>query len=200
MKNLTAELICTRISHDIMGSIGAIGNATELLEEGDMDFIDDIKSILNTSFENLSKRMKFFRLVFGVDNSNLTDGALVEKTACEYTSTLGNKNYPIDLHWGEITTANVKPALLAMMVMADLMLRGGKLSVTQDKQIIIAGIAKDAKISPDKWQHLQDILQAKLLFDANMAPLAALVEIAGNDNVQLIENNDIYGLAIKVTE
>ena len=44
-----SELICTRISHDLIGNIGAVANAVELLEEGDMDFLDDIRSILKTS-------------------------------------------------------------------------------------------------------------------------------------------------------
>ena len=64
MKNLVSELICTRISHDIIGNIGAVSNASELLEEGDIEFLDDIKSILKTSAFNLSSRMKFFRMAF----------------------------------------------------------------------------------------------------------------------------------------
>lgn len=33
-----SEIICTRISHDLIGNIGAVSNAVELLEDGDMDF------------------------------------------------------------------------------------------------------------------------------------------------------------------
>ena len=57
MNNLVSELICTRISHDLIGNIGAVSNAVELLEEGDMDFLDDIKSILKTSSGVLSARL-----------------------------------------------------------------------------------------------------------------------------------------------
>ena len=49
MTRQLSELICTRISHDLIGNIGAVGNAVELLEDGDMDFLDDIKSILQIS-------------------------------------------------------------------------------------------------------------------------------------------------------
>ena len=38
-----AELICTRISHDVIGNVGAVSNAVELLEEGDME---DRKSVV----------------------------------------------------------------------------------------------------------------------------------------------------------
>lgn len=200
MKNQIAELICTRISHDVMGSIGAVGNASELLEEGDMDFIDDIKSILKTSFENLSSRMKFFRLAFGVDNANLENTDLVISTAKDYVATLGNKDYPIHLEWHEISQPNIKSALLTIMIMADLMLRGGKLNILQKNGFIIAGIAKDAKISQDKWLRLNDILQSNNGLDANMAPLGALIETRENENIHLIENDEIYGLAVKISE
>ena len=68
-----SQIICTRISHDLIGNIGAVSNAVELLEEGDMDFMDDIKSILQVSSEVLSSRLKFFRLAYGLDNSNIND-------------------------------------------------------------------------------------------------------------------------------
>ena len=40
-KQKILETVCTRMSHDLIGNIGAVANAVELLEEGDMDFIDD---------------------------------------------------------------------------------------------------------------------------------------------------------------
>ena len=46
--NIT-ELVCTRVSHDLIGNIGALGNAVELLEDGDNDFLPEIKSMLKIS-------------------------------------------------------------------------------------------------------------------------------------------------------
>lgn len=199
MKNRIAELICTRISHDVMGSIGAVGNASELLEDGDMDFMDDIKSILRTSFENLSSRMKFFRLAFGLDNTNLENAELVEKTAKDYVATIGNKDYPIILQWRDVAPQNVKSALLMLMIMADLILRGGKLDITQKNEFIVAGVAKEIKFSQDKWQRLGNILQNKEEMDANTAPLGALIEAVGSESIHLVDNDEIYGLAVKVS-
>ena len=59
-----SELICTRISHDLIGNIGAFANAVELLEDEDDDFIDEIKNTLKTSSEVLTARLKFFRMAF----------------------------------------------------------------------------------------------------------------------------------------
>ena len=88
MKKLVSETILTRLSHDIVGNIGAVSNAVELLEEGDLDFIDDIKSILKTSSQTLANRMKFFRLAFGLDNPNLEDENIVKSIAQNYLLTL----------------------------------------------------------------------------------------------------------------
>ena len=86
--SLVTELICTRLSHDIVGNIGAVSNAVELLEEGDMDFIDDIKSILSVSSKTLAARLKFFRMTFGLNNANLENSDIVFKTAQDYLHTL----------------------------------------------------------------------------------------------------------------
>ena len=85
-----AEVISTRISHDLIGNIGAIGNAVELLEEGDMDFLSDIKNILKISSSVLSNRLKFFRMAFGLENSNIEDAIQVEKVSQAYIKTIGS--------------------------------------------------------------------------------------------------------------
>ena len=40
--NIT-EIVCTRISHDLIGNIGAFANALELMEDDDIDFMTEIK-------------------------------------------------------------------------------------------------------------------------------------------------------------
>ena len=76
-----AELICTRFRQDVIGNVGAVYNAEEILEEGDMDFLDDIRSILKVSSSVLSARLKFFRQAFGLSNANLEDFGQVKSAA-----------------------------------------------------------------------------------------------------------------------
>lgn len=89
-----SELICTRISHDLIGNIGAFANAVELLEDEDDDFIDEIKNTLKTSSEVLTARLKFFRMAFGLTNANLENIETVKKVTEDYLQTL-NLNHPV---------------------------------------------------------------------------------------------------------
>jgi hypothetical protein len=84
----------------------------ELLEEGDMDFIDDIKSILGVSSKNLAARLKFFRMAFGLNNANLENKETVVKTVQDYLHTIGNKDFPITLLYDVNSVANIKNSLL----------------------------------------------------------------------------------------
>ena len=175
--SLITQLVCTRLSHDIIGNIGAVANAVEPLEEGDMDFIDDIKSILKTSSVNLSSRLKFFRMAFGLANSNLDDLNLVKETAQNYLSTLGNKDFPIKLDFAVSNPAKRKTALLMIMVLADILLRGGTLKVYESPHGLIAETSTANRVSTDKLARIQNVIQSGTVEpDAGLAPLIALMD------------------------
>ena len=126
-----AELICTRISHDVIGNVGAVSNAVELLEEGDMDFLDDIRSILKVSSSVLSARLKFFRLAFGLSNANLEDFRQVKSAAENYLKTLGSPNYPLSLELELHSAAFARQALVVIMIAADMLIKGGKIEARE---------------------------------------------------------------------
>lgn len=187
---LVRELICTRLSHDIIGNIGAVANAVELLEEGDMDFLDDIKSILKTSSQTLSSRLKFFRLTFGLNNPNLDNAATVLQTATDYVATLGNKDYPISVQIDVATVAKRKQALLMIMILADLLIRGGQIKVTELGTKLMGQITQAPKISTDKLDKIkQEIYSQNQIIDAGLAPLFALRE-QSNGGILSIRSED----------
>ena len=92
-----SEVLATRLSHDLIGNIGAVANATELLNEGDEDDREDISNILNFSSNVLTKRLKFFRLCFGLSNATVKSMNELQDITAGYLQTLGNPNYPISL-------------------------------------------------------------------------------------------------------
>ena len=92
-----SEILATRLSHDLIGNIGAVANAIELLNDGDEDDKEDISNILNFSSNVLSKRLKFFRLCFGLSNASVKNMEELKDITKDYLLTLGNPNFPIDL-------------------------------------------------------------------------------------------------------
>ena len=192
------ELICTRLSHDIVGNIGAVANAVELLEEGDMDFIDDIKSILSVSSKTLSSRLKFFRMVFGLDNSNLQNNDVVIKTAQDYLLTLGNKDFPITLSFSVTKTDNIKNALLMVMIMGDVLIRGGTIYVEEIGNALISRIDASAKISTDKLEKInQSLTNSCQTADAGLAHIAALCAYNKDKKIELLQDNSYITLCLE---
>ncbi len=61
-----AALLSTRICHDLVGPVGALGNGVELLAEEDgADLREQALDLLGMSAEQASRRLRFFRLACG---------------------------------------------------------------------------------------------------------------------------------------
>lgn len=188
---LITELVCTRLSHDIIGNIGAVSNAVELLEEGDMDYIEDITAILKSSSKILSARLKFFRLAFGLNNANLDDENIVRQTAVEYLQTIGNKDFPIALELNTSTAEGRKNALLMIMLSADILIRGGHIKVVETDGILRSEIS-GSKIATEKLSKIeQSLFEGKIGQDATLAPLAALT-CNGQINLSRLDEQLIF--------
>ncbi len=193
-----AELICTRISHDVIGNVGAVANAVELLEEGDMEFLDDIRSILNVSSSVLSARLKFFRLAFGLSNVNLDKTDLVAQTAADYLGTLGNKNYPITLELELHGSRFSRMALVGIMIIADTMIKGGKIEAREiDDKLIIVSHSQTAP-SPEKIFNIKTALAGRIPDNvAQYAPVFYLNSLSTQQNQALkIIEDPALGLII----
>lgn len=193
-----SELICTRISHDIIGNVGAVANAVELLEEGDLDFLEDIKSILKNSSFVLSSRMKFFRMAFGLSNANLDNLELVEKTLKEYIATLGGNNNNIEVELNLTDTTFTKIALLAAMIVADTFIRGGTIAIKQDGKKLYINSDNNSLVK-DKVFIIKEVIQGKINdLLAQYAPILYLKQILRDTEYTLsVIDNDKLDLVIK---
>ena len=177
-----SQLVCTRISHDIIGNIGAVSNALELFEEGDTDFFEDIRNVLSVSSRVLSSRTKFFRLAFGLDNAAVSDKKIVFDAINNYLASLGNGQNPERFMAENIQSEQNRQVMLTAMMFADVMPKGGEIKACfYDNKLWIAAHA-DA-YSRDRLEAFEKILGGSEEYNTNAqyAHIIMLKEILGDE-------------------
>lgn len=181
-----SELICTRISHDLIGNIGAVANAVELMDE-DPEAIDDAKSILSISSKVLTARLKFFRLVFGLNNTGVKTIAEITAPAEEYIATIGSRTAPIKLNFNISTPALYKIVMLGIMVMSDVFIRGGELSISETVNGLTFTADSQSALSAGKLAVMQKVLNAEMPAEnpAQSAPLIYMMRLLNDTPVKI---------------
>jgi histidine phosphotransferase ChpT len=148
-----AALIASRICHDLISPIGAIGNGVELLGM-DPRLQSPEMTLLSESVANATARIRFFRICFGAAGpdqriarseviSVLTDLSRGGRVSFAWTS-------PADLSRRE-----VRLAFLLLQCVETALAYGGKVGVTRDEAgwTILAEAAR-LKVDPALWEVL----------------------------------------------
>lgn len=182
-----SEVVTTRLSHDLISNIGAFANAMELLngsDEGEDN--SDVFKILNSSSDLLNKRMKFFRLCFGLNASSvkLED---VEQLLKDYFTTLNTSKYKykVDL---EVTSPQVYKLIMpAAMMMADTLPKGGKIAIKQTEHNLMIAAVSEVPLDENKIKNIDLILEGKEAQDNHSvyAPLYYLLNYLEGSRVPL---------------
>ena len=126
-----AELVCTRISHDLAGGIGTVSNALELWEDDPEDVLS-IKPLLESSAQILAARMKFFRMAFGLKNAAPKKTDDLNVVIEDYLATIGNAKMPITMESNVQNVSYYKIMMLSIMALADVFVRGGKIKAVEN--------------------------------------------------------------------
>lgn len=181
-----SELICTRISHDLIGNIGAVANAVELMDE-DPEAIDDAKPILSISSKVLTARLKFFRLAFGLNNTGVKTTAEIIKQSEEYIATIGSHTSPIKLNFNFSTPALYKIVMLGIMIMADVFIRGGELNIAETANGLTFTADSQSTLSAGKLAVMQEVLNAEMPAEnpAQSAPLIYMMRLLNDTPVKI---------------
>jgi len=168
-----AELICTRISHDLIGNIGAISNAMELLNEDPSD-ISDIKPLLENSSSLLAARMKFFRLAFGLKNAAPKEIGELNDIINAYLLTLGNPKTPIMMKSNLQNISLYKIVMLSIMALSDVFVRGGEIRVKETDDALSFEAVSDFDLSVSKLENIERAMEG-VIPEENPALLAPIV-------------------------
>lgn len=123
-----AQVVCTRLCHDLGGATGALSGALDLLEGS----ADDALEVARDAARIIDRRLRFWRVAVGGAGAELDAAALAQLAE---GLTLGRRaSVELDgLSPGAaFAPALVQPLLLAMLAGVEAMPRGGVLRVAGD--------------------------------------------------------------------
>jgi histidine phosphotransferase ChpT len=132
-----AQLLCSRLCHDLAGPIGAVNAGLELLGEDNhqADISRDALALTTDSSRQLSRRLAFFRMAFGLGGgaSGAADLGFLHGLTDNFMAEGGVRlDWPVD---GEVPSAFTVPGgagklLLNLILLArETLPRGGTLSL-----------------------------------------------------------------------
>jgi len=70
------ELVCSRLCHDLISPVGAVGNGLELMaEEGDEELLQDARRLVESSTQRASALLQMYRCAYGNAGNQASFGA-----------------------------------------------------------------------------------------------------------------------------
>ena len=188
-----AEMISTRISHDLIGNIGALSSALELMKENNDELDDGTRSIIKTAAYTLKARQTFFRIAFGLDTKTVEADEL--KNICQdYLSTIGSRQYPLNLQLSGTSSSLAKFLCLSVMIGAEVCIRGGSINISVNQNNMTISTKSDYNLSAPKIEVYKNILQNIRPQDniSQYVQLIYLRELLGPDVAMKINSGDNY--------
>ena len=148
-------LVGSRICHDLISPLGAIGNGVELLEMGGMSDSPEME-LISESVTNANARVKFFRMAFGTSSDDATVGR-GEITQILASSARGGR---ISYFWaveGPQLRREVRAVFLTLMCYETAMPHGGDIHIRRhDDTWELTSEADRIRIDDDLWGSLTD--------------------------------------------
>ncbi len=162
-------MVASRICHDLISPMGAIGNGLELLQLSQEQTSPEMEMI-SQSIEMANSRLRLYRVAFGT----VGDGQMMSRS--EILSILGSVNAAQRHHlsWAssrELTRRQVKLAFLALMCVETALPWGGEITVSDNPSgLRLAGLADRIKHDDGLWdalttgEHPGELTSARIQF------------------------------------
>ncbi|MEH7827404.1 histidine phosphotransferase family protein [Gemmobacter denitrificans] len=154
-RNDLSALLGSRICHDLISPIGAIGNGVELLMMDGAAQSPEVMLIAE-SVANANARIRFFRIGFGAASVDQRIGR-PEVASILSDLTRGGR---LVIDWQgpqELPRSEVKLAFLLIMCLETAMAFGGRISVERgESRWVLTGTAPKMRIEPDLWEVLSN--------------------------------------------
>ena len=125
-----AALVGSRICHDLISPIGAIGNGVELLALTDGDTGAEM-DLISESVQNARARIRYFRIAYGAASEEQSVSRSEILSILAATARGGRINYIWKIE-GDQPRRLVRAALLMLQALESTMPLGGDIQITQD--------------------------------------------------------------------
>ena len=156
-----SSLVASRICHDLISPIGAIGNGVELMMMDSTSTSAQEMALILESAAHANARIRFFRVAFGIcaQDQRLSRGEAVQIVQdC-------NDGGRLALAWDspqDLARRDVKMVFLALMCLETAMIQGGKVQISYDAQgWLISAAAARLRRMPELWDGLSDTAKAE---------------------------------------
>lgn len=180
-----AEMLATRLCHDLTGPIGAVNNGAEFLDEEGFDMQNEAVQLILTSAHEAVNRLQFYRQAYGrVGDSG--EACLDEKKKIAldfFSATKVRLDWP-DSHTdaaGVNMSQKMARLLLNLLIIGGAsLIRGGTLAVRLsqneqgDKEIRITAQGETIKVDPDTAAILKSDSDAVVLTPKSSQPFLAM--------------------------
>lgn len=164
-----AALIGSRICHDLISPIGAIGNGVELMLLDGASQTPEL-ALVSESVAQASARIRFFRLAFGAATGDQRIGQ-AEVTGLLADLTRGSRQ---TIDWSsaaDLSRREVKVVLLAILCLETALPLGGRIRVEQgETRWTVTGEGQRLRVEPTLWDSLSkpvhgaEVLPAQVQF------------------------------------
>lgn len=149
-----AAMLCSRVCHDLINPVGAIGNGLEVLgDPNQAAMADGAQELIASSAKQARARLEFARLAYGASSTAGTD---IDTRECERVGKLLFEIEKAELDWKVplILLPKHKAKLLMnmMLIAANAVPRGGLVTVGVDGPAGAERFTLTATSDPDKRQ------------------------------------------------
>lgn len=149
-----ASLVGSRICHDLVNPLGALGNGLELLAM-QHPALGEMTGLLGESLAAATARVQFFRIAFGTAPAERMAEAEIARIVGDYAA---GRRLRID--WqaaGDRTRSEMRLAFLMLMCLETAMPRGGRIGVSDEGGLLqIDAAAEDMRHDTPAWAALRD--------------------------------------------
>lgn len=201
-----AELLCSRLCHDLVSPVGAIHNGLELLAQDASEMEAEVLGLLHRSSDEASRRLRFFRAAFGQGGGAAETLPLGEGRALLEGYLGGGR---IHLGWREevdplasLANGSVKLLLNMALLASEALPQGGDLIVAvacqTDKTILeVAAKGKSVFFKNETVEALRLSLPVEKLNPRNV-PAYFLARLLGKFGFTLTSNLHTDAITLKV--